>query len=83
MKKILGILLILIGILFVLAAIVNLNALFSAVLGIVTIFEAESTGYQVGQIMGGLVYWIVHFLIIYFSLRYGAKLVKRNKAPIS
>jgi len=78
MRKFWGVLLIVIGILFVFIAVGRITSLISNILGIVKIFDSNISAYQRGQIFGGFFYWMIHFGIIYFSLKYGSRLTKKK-----
>ncbi len=77
MKKFGGILLIIVAVLLVIATLTNLTSLISNLIGIVNLFDSETTGFDKGQIIGGLIYWIIHFLAMFFAFKYGLKLSKK------
>jgi len=79
MKKVFGILLLIIGILFVLVVFGRLTSLISDVLGIIRIFDSNISGYQRGDVFGGFIYWVLHFLVIYFAFKFGSKWIKNKK----
>lgn len=78
MKKIGGILLIIIGVILVFIAFGQLNKLISNVLGIIKLFYSNVSSYEKGQISAGIIYWLIHFLITYFAFKFGSKLTKKE-----
>ncbi len=79
MNKFFGILLYIIGALFVLAFVGQLTTFLGSILALTKIFSSEINSSQVGYIIGGLVYWILHFAVIYFAFKYGTKLFKKKQ----
>ena len=78
MNKIFGIILYIIGVLFIIAFVGQLPKFLTAVFGLFKIFSSELDGLQRGNIIGTIIYWIVHFAIIFFSFKYGKKLFKKG-----
>nr|WP_299384154.1 hypothetical protein [Allomuricauda sp.] len=79
MRKFWGILLLIIGILLVFIAIGRLTSLISSVLELAKIFDSDSSGHQKGQIIGRFLYWVIHFAILYFSFKYGSRMITKKK----
>ena len=73
LKRILGITFIIIAVLLTLAIIPQLPALVGAFAGLFKIFSIEITSFQVGEIFGNIIYWILYFLVIFFLWRFGMK----------
>ncbi len=82
MRKFWGIVLIIVGILFVLIAMVRITSILELVLRHVNIFKSGGTSYNKGQLFGGVIYWFVHFTVIYFSFKHGFKLTKKKKTKL-
>ena len=78
MNKIFGVILYIIASLFIIAFVVQLPKFLGAVISLFKIFSSELDGLQRGNIIGTIIYWIIHFAIIYFSFKYGNKLFKRK-----
>ena len=79
MKKYLGYLLIIIGIVFVFIAIARSTSLITNVLGILNVFDSDISEGERGYIVGGFLWWIIHFLVMFFAFKYGIKLTKKKK----
>ena len=78
MNKIFGIILYIIGLLFIIAFVSQLTKFITAVFSLFKIFSSELDGLQRGNIIGTIIYWVVHFAIIFFSFKYGKKLFKKK-----
>ncbi len=78
MNKIFGVILYIIGALFILAFVGQIPKFLNAVLNLFKIFSSELDGLQLGNIIGSIIYWIIHIAIIYFAFKYGKKLFKKK-----
>lgn len=81
MNKIFGVILYIIGLLFIIAFVGQLPKFLTAIFGLFKIFSSELDGFKRGNIIGSIIYWILHCTIIFFSFKYGNRLFK--KRPIS
>ena len=79
MNKFFGIILYIIGSLFILAFIGQLTKFIGAIVGLTKIFSSNVDSSQIGYLFGMILYWILHFAIIYFSFKYGTKLFKKKQ----
>ncbi len=75
-KKILGIILLIISILFAFATIGLWNKLLEAIGGLFQLFSNELDDYEKGIRIGNILYWSAHFCVIYFCWKYGKKFIK-------
>lgn len=79
MNKFFGILLYIVGVLFTLAFIGQLTSFLEIIVGLAKLFSGDLTASQVGYLMGSILYWMVHFAIIFFAFKYGSKLFKKKR----
>lgn len=80
MNKIFGVILYLIGLLLIFAFVGQLPKFLAVFFSFFKIFSSELDGLQRGNIIGAMIYWILHFAIIYFSFKYGNKLFKKKRS---
>lgn len=81
MNKIFGVILYIIGFLFIIAFVGQLPKFLTTIFSLFKIFSGELDGLQRGNIIGSIIYWIFHCAIIFFSFKYGNRLFK--KRPIA
>tara|TARA_R100001369_G_scaffold55222_1_gene82065 strand:- start:844 stop:1092 length:249 start_codon:yes stop_codon:yes gene_type:complete len=82
MNKIFGIILYIIGSLFILAFVGQLPKFLAAIINLFKIFSSELDGLQRGNIIGTIIYWIIHFAIIYFAFKYGSRFFKKKPTQV-
>ncbi|MFI2742204.1 hypothetical protein ACG2LH_05655 [Zhouia sp. PK063] len=82
MKRILGIVCIIIGFILVLAMVGNIVEIVKTLLKIPFLFSGKMTGYEEGMVMGSFVYWIIHIVVIIILMKVGIRLSKQKKKEI-
>lgn len=78
LKRITGFILILIAIVLTLAIFGQLPELFGAIFGFFKIFTGKLDSYQIGEISGRIIYWIVHIISTLALWGYGIKWSKKQ-----
>lgn len=79
-KKIIGYIFIILAITLTLAIIGLLPTLFGVVISFSQIFTGKLNGFQIGEVFGQLIYWIIHFVVTILLWKYGIRWVsKKNK----
>ncbi|MBZ5857313.1 hypothetical protein [Flavihumibacter profundi] len=77
-KRILGFVFILLAGILTLAIVGQLPALFGILLGFFKIFSGKLDGFQIGDVVGHIIYWIIHFLATIALWRYGVRWSKKQ-----
>lgn len=78
LKRITGFIFILSAIVLTLAIFGQLPALFGAILGFFKILTGKLDSYQIGEISGHIIYWIVHIISTLALWNYGIKWSKKQ-----
>ncbi len=78
-KKILGYIFILLACVLSLAIIGQLPAIIGIFFSIVHIFTGKLNGFQIGEIIGQIIYWAVHFALTTALWKYGIKWSKKQE----
>jgi len=78
MNKFFGIVLYVIGVLFIIAFIGQIPKFLDAFLNLFKMFSSEINGLERGSIIGQLIYCIIHIAIIYFAFKYGKRIFKKK-----
>ncbi|MCF6279853.1 MAG: hypothetical protein L3J14_05835 [Flavobacteriaceae bacterium] len=79
MRKLIGVVLIVVGIILTLSFFGRIMSFLQAIVGLTRVFSSIEDGYETGQILGGVFYWAVHLGLIFITLKYGSKLFKRKE----
>ena len=79
MNKLIGIVLLITGALFTLAFIGALKAFIFAIQGLTALFQGNLNAYGFGKVFGQIFYWALHISLIYFTIKYGLKFLKKDK----
>jgi hypothetical protein len=77
-KKPLGYILIAIAILLTLALIGQLTEFLRALFGIFKIFSGKVDGFQRGQAIGSLIYWVLHIMLTVYLFKVGGRWIKNR-----
>lgn len=77
-KRIFGFIFILLASLLTLAIVGQLPALFGTILGFLKIFTGKLDAYQIGQVIGRIIYWIIHFVATIALWKYGLRWSKKQ-----
>ena len=77
-KKVLGYFFIVLSVLLMLAAIGQLLSMFAAIVGFFKIFTGTLDGYRIGYVIGMLMYWSLHVLLIIVLWKYGRKWTRKT-----
>ena len=72
-KRIFGIFFILLAIVFTLAIIGLLPTLFGVFVGFFKIFTGKLDSFQIGEVIGNIIYWIFHIVATIVLWNYGVK----------
>lgn len=78
-KKIFGYLFIIVAIFLTLATVMLIPKLFSAILGVFKIFTGSLDSYEVGRVIGKLIYWVLHFALTITLWVYGRRWIKKDR----
>jgi hypothetical protein len=70
-KRICGIIFILLASLLTLAIVGQLPTLFGVFIGFFKIFTGKLDSFQIGEVIGHIIYWIFHFVATIALWRYG------------
>jgi predicted membrane protein len=82
-KKIFGYIFIVIAVILALAIVGQLPQLFAAVFGFFKIFTGTLDSYQIGQVIGTFIYWILHFATTIALWVYGKRWIKKQEKKTS
>ena len=77
-KRIFGFAFLLLAIILTLAIIGQLPALFGTILGFFKIFTGKLNAYQIGETIGYIIYWIIHFVATIALWKYGLRWSKKQ-----
>jgi hypothetical protein len=78
-RKILGYILIVVAIILTLAIVGQLPKLIGAIIGVFKIFTGALDSYQVGKVIGTMLYWTVHIALTIILWIYGRRWIKHKK----
>ena len=76
-KKVLGYIFIVLSVMLLLAAIGQLPSIFAAIFGFFKVFTGTLDGYGIGYVIGMLIYWVLHFLLMVVLWRHGRKWTRK------
>lgn len=79
MKKVIGYLFIIIAILLTLATLALIPKLIGAIFGVFKIFTGSLDSYEVGRVIGKLIYWVLHFALTITLWVYGRRWIKKDR----
>lgn len=77
-KKILGYIFIALAILLTLAIVGQLPALFGVILSFFKIFTGKLESYQMGEVFGHIIYWIIHLVVTFALWKYGIRWTRKE-----
>ena len=77
-KKIFGFIFIFLASILSLAIVGQLPALFGTILGFFKIFTGKLDGYQIGETIGHIIYWVIHFVATIALWKYGIRWSKKQ-----
>lgn len=78
-RKILGYIFIVVAIILTLAIVGQLPKLTGAIIGVFKIFTGALDSYQVGNVIGTIIYWLIHITLTITLWIYGRRWIRNNK----
>jgi hypothetical protein len=72
-KRVLGFIFIILAVLLTLAIVGQLQTVFGVIIGFFMILTGKLEGYQVGNVIGQIIYWVVHIVATIALWKYGVK----------
>ena len=78
-KRILGVIFIIIALLLTLAILGQLPTLFQVIINFFAVFTGKLSSSQVGEVIGHIIYWAVHFTVTIMFWKYGIDWLKKKK----
>lgn len=72
-KRIFGVVFIIIGVILTLAIVGQLPTLFGVVSSFFAMFTGKLDASQVGETIGHMIYWIIHFALTILVWKYGVR----------
>ena len=78
-KRILGIIFIALALLLTLAIVGQLPALFQVSINFFAVFTGKSDSSEIGEAIGHVIYWAVHFTLTIVLWKYGIRWLKKKK----
>ena len=78
MNKVIGIILYIIGTLFILAFMGQIFKFITAIMGVTQLLSDNTNSYNAGVIIGSIVYWILHITVVYLCFKYGRTYYKKG-----
>lgn len=77
-KKVFGYIFIVVAVILTLAIVGQIPQLFGAIFDFFKVFTGALDGYQVGHVVGTLIYWIFHFALTIGLWIYGTRWVRNR-----
>ena len=72
-KRIFGFIFIFLASILTLAIVGQLPSLFGTILGFFKMFTWKLDSYQIGEVIGHIIYWIIHFIATIALWKYGIR----------
>jgi len=76
MKKVAGIVFLIIALILTIAIPGQLSAIITIIFGVVSMFSGDTNAQNAAYALGGLAYWVFHGFVAFMFWKYGLKWVK-------
>jgi hypothetical protein len=77
-KKVFGYIFIVVAIFLTLVTVALIPKLLGAIIGFFKIFNGSLDNYEIGRVIGKLIYWVLHFGLTITLWVYGRRWIKKN-----
>ncbi|GCC51596.1 hypothetical protein SanaruYs_18220 [Chryseotalea sanaruensis] len=79
-KKVFGYIFIVVAIFLTLVTVALIPKLLGAIIGFFKIFNGSLDNYEIGRVIGKLIYWVLHFALTITLWVYGRRWIKNNRS---